>query len=539
MYECPNCGGNLKFDIPSRQLACAFCGTHIDPYKIKKEEDAKETEYFEATVFTCPQCGGEILSTDNEAAAFCSFCGASTILSSRLSKEKRPAYIIPFQKTKEDCKKAYERKMRHAFFVPDELKNPAFIDSFRGIYMPYWTYQLIQKGDISLRGTKVYRKGDYVITDYYDLKGELEAFYLGYSYDASSSFYDNISEALAPYDAKALMNFTPAFLSGFYADTADIDKNVYLEDAMELANKSTFQRLSKEKEFREYNPGTQGRSLTSALHTKCKSADSTMYPVWFLSYRNGDRVGYATVNGQTGKVVADMPVDPKRYLLSSLILAIPIFMALNLFFTVRPTVLLNISMLLSLIASVIYIAELKGIRRKEEWEGDKALAFKKELAKQKKDALTAEEWKKAEEREKKRQKRAKSNQSSLIVWIVLAVFFGPGILGVMIGAAGSRFLLPAAAVLAAAGIIRAGRKRLAAVSMEKKAAKGFYASAAAVTVGAFISFFNPVSDLYYYGGAILVFLAVMFQFVDIILKYNRLAMRRLPQFDKQGGDDRA
>lgn len=546
MYECPNCGGNLKFDIPSQQLACAFCGTHLNPYEVKKEEDAKETEYFEVTVFTCPQCGGEILSTDNEAAAFCSFCGASTILSSRISKEKRPAYIIPFQKTKEDCKKAYARKMRRAFFVPGELKNPAFIDGFRGIYMPYWTYQLIQKGEIDLHGKKVYRKGDYIITDHYDLNGELEAFYLGYAYDASSSFYDNISEALAPYDAKALMNFTPAFLSGFYADTADVDKNVYLEDAMELANQSSFRQICKEKEFHGYQPDAQGRSLTAALHTKCKSADNTMYPVWFLSYRNGDRVGYATVNGQTGKVVADMPVDPLRYLIVSLILAVPIFMALNLFFTVRPTMLLKISMLLSLITSIVYMIELGGIRRKEALEGDKALIFKKELKKKKKDALTIEEWKAAEEKEKRRQKRAgtktkkeNKNQVSWIITVVLAATFGPSILGLMIAAVGSRFFLSAVSVLAAVGIIIAGRKKLAAASLEKKAAMGFYVSAVVVIIGAFISFFNPVSDLYYYGGAILVFLAVLFQFVDIILKYNRLAMRRLPQFDKKGGDDRA
>ena len=50
-----------------------------------------------------------------------------------------------------------------------------------------------------------------------------------------------------------------------------------------------------------------------------------MFPVWFLSYRKKDRVAYATVNGQTGLVVADIPIDPKRYLLGSLLLAIPIF----------------------------------------------------------------------------------------------------------------------------------------------------------------------------------------------------------------------
>ena len=216
MYECPNCGGNLKFDIPTQQLACAYCGTHLDPYAIQKETDAAEQNYFETTVYTCPQCAGEIISMDNEAASFCSFCGASTILSSRISKEKRPRFIIPFKKTKEDCKQAYAKKMRSAFFVPKELKNPEYIDGFRGIYMPYWTYQLTQKDRVILKGKKSYRKGDYIITDHYDLSGDLDAYYLGYSYDASSSFYDNISEALAPYDAKELVNFTPSFLSGFY-----------------------------------------------------------------------------------------------------------------------------------------------------------------------------------------------------------------------------------------------------------------------------------------------------------------------------------
>ena len=42
MYECPNCGGNLKFDISSQQMACSYCDTHLDPYFVKKETDAVE-----------------------------------------------------------------------------------------------------------------------------------------------------------------------------------------------------------------------------------------------------------------------------------------------------------------------------------------------------------------------------------------------------------------------------------------------------------------------------------------------------------------
>lgn len=150
MLSCPNCGGNLKFDIPSQQLSCEHCHTLFDPYDFDgKTSDAEESKTFdgdyEVTIFTCPQCGGEILSTDNAAAGFCSFCGASTILYSRISHEKRPNYIIPFQKTKEQCKEAYARRMKHSIFAPKELRDPSYIDSFRGIYMPYWAFYISRK----------------------------------------------------------------------------------------------------------------------------------------------------------------------------------------------------------------------------------------------------------------------------------------------------------------------------------------------------------------------------------------------------------
>ena len=169
MYECPNCGGNLRFDISSQQLACGYCNAKYDPYEVAKDKDAEESTNYEVTVFTCPQCAGEIYSTDNTAAGFCSFCGASTILTSRLRKEKRPDFIIPFQKTKEDCKTEYIKRVRRAVFAPKKLQHPDKIDSFRGIYMPYWVYYFTQKGPLHLKGTKEHRSGDYIIKQHYIL----------------------------------------------------------------------------------------------------------------------------------------------------------------------------------------------------------------------------------------------------------------------------------------------------------------------------------------------------------------------------------
>lgn len=377
MLSCPNCGGNLKFDIPSQQLSCEHCHTLFDPYDFDgKTSDAEESKTFdgdyEVTIFTCPQCGGEILSTDNAAAGFCSFCGASTILYSRISHEKRPNYIIPFQKTKEQCKEAYARRMKHSIFAPKELRDPSYIDSFRGIYMPYWAFYISQKGSLSLNGKKTSRRGDYIITDHYALTGDLDAYYKGLSYDASSSFDDNISEELAPYNLKGMKAFTPAYLSGFYADTSDVDAKVYQGDAEYTASAETTERIASDGTFAGF---TMDTIRPEQLHTKTETIDSTMFPVWFLSYRKKDRVAYATVNGQTGLVVADIPIDPKRYLLGSLLLAIPIFALLAWSAFLQPSSLVMTTLLLSLLAACVYFYECVSIRQKDTGANDRGKMF--------------------------------------------------------------------------------------------------------------------------------------------------------------------
>ena len=114
MYNCPNCSGNLSFDIASQKLMCDYCKTQLDPYEYEKTQDAEENDVFGVQVFTCPQCGGEIMTTNVTAAGFCTYCGASTILDSRMKQEKRPAHIIPFSRTKEDCQKAYASHVKRA-----------------------------------------------------------------------------------------------------------------------------------------------------------------------------------------------------------------------------------------------------------------------------------------------------------------------------------------------------------------------------------------------------------------------------------------
>lgn len=566
MYQCPNCNGNLKFNIALQKLSCEHCDSKFGVHAFDAAEDTNEDSY-EVTVFTCPQCGGELYTTDTSATSFCSFCGVANILESRLSKEKRPKYIIPFQKTKEDCKKEYMKFMRSAIFAPKELKQEKYIDSFRGIYMPYWLYSIKQQKKMRLDGTTDRRSGDYIITSHHDLRADLDVQYKGMAYDGSSSFADNISEKLAPFNVKKMYQFTPAYLSGFYADTADVPHSLYEDEVVKTATDRTLKFVEQEKEFKKYDISYTDAELSKKFGTEMDAVDRAMFPVWFLAYRNDDRVAYATVNGQTGKVVADLPVDIKKYLLGTWLISLPIFLFLNLFFTVTPLVLLSVVSVISAIVAILHAVEISRIVEKEGYTDDQGAMHVLKQNKEKREkeqwmqqpeiAVAIEQgmdveaaWKNEYDKRKRAQKRKDNKKekeakkipvflqfiiiycviSALIPMVGLGALFLPGD-GTMVGVAGVAGLVSGIAFFSS---LTKGKK----LEKPDKCPKSICCVIAIIIVG-LVGLINPVHDAYYYGVALLALVAIFLTLLDLIKKYNILATRKLPQFDYTGGDDHA
>lgn len=544
MYECPNCSSGLKFNIALQQMVCDHCNSQYDPYEFEGV-NAEEDNSFEVTMFTCSQCGGELYTTDTTVAGFCSFCGSTAVLNSRIDKELKPDYIIPFQKTKEDCKREYMKMMRMAIFAPKELKDKKCIDSFRGIYMPYWLYDVRHQQKLSLSGETERRRGDYIYTSHYRLYGDLDAYYNGMSYDGSSSFADNISEKLAPFDVKAMKEFTPAFLSGFYADTADVDQDVYNDNATKTANERSAKFIRRQSTVRKYN--VKDTDIKCNLRGAAGKAKRAMFPVWFMSYRNKDRVAYATVNGQTGKVVADLPVDIKKYLLGTLVLAIPIFILLNLFFTVTPSVLLAVVAFVSAFVSILYAVEMREIVKRDAYEDDEGMQQKNSIrgrfGRNREAAATEDDaWVEELERQKviKREKKKLPLALKIILIYCACSFVLPIAMFLFVFLEFNALALITSGIAAVISVIAF----IKSMSFEKKLGGKTKVTAdlyclIAIGVALLIAVVNPVHDAYYYVGAIVSLVAIFVTLIDLIKKYNILATRKLPQFDYQGGDDNA
>ena len=66
-----------------------------------------------------------------------------------------------------------------------------------------------------------------------------------------------------------------------------------------------------------YDGVTTKQSEIKIIPEKSKYA---LYPVWLLNMRKKDKVSYAAINGENGKMAVDLPMDFRKYLMAKLAL---------------------------------------------------------------------------------------------------------------------------------------------------------------------------------------------------------------------------
>ena len=504
MFSCPNCGNNIRFDIASQKMHCPSCDTYLEPTLLpEKIRDAQtgmaldEKGEMEVTIYTCPQCGAEMLSTDNDVTAFCSYCGASNILTERIAREKRPDCLIPFQITREDCKKAYAARMRKAVFAPSVLKKAEYIDGFRGIYMPYWSYDMTQKGEISINGVHEHRKGDYIIQDHYRLSMDADNSFKGVTHDASSSFSDRISESLAPYDTGEMKAFHTAYLSGFYADTADIDPEIYRPSQEHMAATETLSLMKKEKAFASYTK-LANNNPAAATKTKTTRVRRTLFPVWFMSWQHEGRVAYSAVNGQTGKITADIPIDKKKYFLGVGLLAAVLFVLMNLFVVMKTSTVLTVSAVITTVGLTVYALVLMNLLREFDGRPD------------------------ADKANEKRNKKKFDLPGGL--WLGLGLAF----LGLFEGIYPLILAMPVGIIISCLSY----HKKLG----TRRGDLSLWILMVLFALTAIVLLFSPYQDVIYYGMSAAMTVCTAACFLDVVWYHNQLMTRPLPKFDREGGE---
>ena len=371
MNKCPHCGAEVQFKAGTQKVHCEYCGSDFDPKELITEEKKAKKIELEGTSYTCSQCGASLMTFDETAVTFCSYCGSQGMLEDKMVSQEQPDLIIPFSKTKEECVANYKKKVSSFLFSPGYMKDELVVNKFRGIYMPYGIYQLQFHGDCTNKGSKYsHRSGDYVYYDDYLIHANVDATYNGVSFDLLSKFYDEYSHAI-PFDYKGCEPFNKNYLAGFYADCKDVEVGTYSNKAISIGKSDSTRFLKKSPVYGKYG------CTNPVVPFQMGEKKLGLFPVYFLSIRdkNNQYIHYAIVNGQTGKVAADLPISFGKYIIASLLLAIPIFFGLTILPVVSPIAITIFSAIMAVIGAIICFTELNQLHNKELHENDAGYQF--------------------------------------------------------------------------------------------------------------------------------------------------------------------
>ena len=325
-YKCPCCGAPLVFS--GNELRCDSCDNTFpveamqqmtegmaeaggeskydwENYQPRSYEDTSEINLAN---YNCPSCGAQITGDDTLGSTVCPYCGQSTIVKGQFEGTLRPDYIIPFKVDKKAAMTAFEADFKNAPFLPDEFKSKKKIEEMAGVYVPFWMFDCDCDAYITYNAERVTRWSDsnynYTKTDYFKLFRAGSVGFANIPVDGSKKADDAYMEAVEPYNYEDAVDFNGAYLSGYLADKYDVSAEESIERANERVKNSTIAAFNDTTGM--FQAVIPEQSRVSFSNGKIRYS---LLPVWMLNIKYLDKMYQFAINGQTGKVVGNYPVD--------------------------------------------------------------------------------------------------------------------------------------------------------------------------------------------------------------------------------------
>jgi len=334
-YKCPNCGGDLQYKPELQKMKCEYClseFTETELRRVSKPIDEKETEGSNTgdngcshlKGYICNNCGAEVVAGETTSATLCYYCHNPVLLTDRLTGEFKPTKIIPFTYDKDKAVASLVSWAKSRNFVPKSFYSTSQLDKVTGIYIPYWIADV--KADVDFWGsatdTREWKTGNTEYTEHreYRIQRQGKVTVNNIREIAMKKVNKRLLESIAPYDESKAVDFSMAYLSGFFAEKYDIPKNevqpVIEERAVEYVSTLINETI------KGYND--LSISKNEAL-ISVKEWEYTLLPVWILTYIYNGNTYVCAVNGQTGKAYGILPVDKRKLRIVSGIIAAAFF----------------------------------------------------------------------------------------------------------------------------------------------------------------------------------------------------------------------
>ena len=334
-FKCPCCDGAIEFDTGSQKMKCPYCDTEFEVEALKaygidlqsetqddmnwRNAPGTQWQVDETTglhTYVCESCGGEIVGDANMAATACPFCDNPVVMKGQFIGDLKPDLVIPFKLDKKAAKEALKRHYAGKRLLPKVFKDENHLDEIKGVYVPFWLFEADAQASIRYKATRVRSWSDsryyYTETQHYHVSRGGTLGFQAVPVDGSSKLADDLMESVEPFSLADAVPFNAAYLAGYMADRYDVDAEQSISRANERIKKSTADAFaSTATGYSTLIPVSTGIQLQNSR------AQYALYPVWLLNTTwRGEKYTFA-MNGQTGKMVGNLPVDKgafKRWL---------------------------------------------------------------------------------------------------------------------------------------------------------------------------------------------------------------------------------
>ncbi len=350
-HKCPSCTAPLHFEGSSGRLECDHCGSTYDVSEIEalyeeKEQKAQEEEKVPASaeedgwdmsgmssdwgrdaagmkVYECPSCGAELICEETTAATSCPYCGNPTVVPGQFGGILKPDHIIPFKLDKNAAMDALKKHYKGKVFLPGAFRSDNHIQEIQGIYVPFWLFDGEADADILFETTRsrTYTSGKKEITEisHYDVRRAGSLAFSRIPADASSKMPDDLMDSLEPFGYEDLKPFSTAYLPGYLADRYDVTA----EDSqkrVDLRCVNTVVDMMRDT-VRGY-----GTCIVKEQDVRLRrgKVHYALLPVWMLKTRWKEKDFIFAMNGQTGRMVGDLPMSWGRFWGLTAAIAVPL-----------------------------------------------------------------------------------------------------------------------------------------------------------------------------------------------------------------------
>jgi|GEM_PF-3185886 len=313
----------------------------VGGYSEETEKPVDDDDYYmEIETYHCESCGARLMMYGSNATKVCSFCGKQSIIFDEVKNELRPDSIIPFKITEEHAlrliQKEYGDKKRRRYM---SLKvDDISVEDIRGVYVPFWLYTGYVRRFVTYGWSESGKHHTYHRTNTYENEAEYECV----PHDASLSLDNDMSKYLEPFNMKERVPFKPEYIAGYYADIYDVPADSPVGDMSDrFGDMNTGYMI---KSMLENYPSRANEEIIGQFDNmigeentcfRLKEVEYALLPVYFVTFDIDGRIFPVLVNGQTGKVVGNVPTkltDVKRQLVKNIALYTLLFAALMLMF---------------------------------------------------------------------------------------------------------------------------------------------------------------------------------------------------------------